>query len=335
MIGLGFIGAGNHARHHIKEFSRLPQARLELVYDLAPERAAEAARDFPPLRAASLEALLSAPEVAGVVIATPAETHRALVEAALAAGKPILLEKPMAHTPEEALAIAEAADAHPELTLLVGHCERFNRAYIDTKKAVDEGRVGTPRFAWASRLSPLHLNDPAWKLGTLDTAVHDIDILLWLIGDRPVAVSACGTTANPALSLPDHVAYQIRFAGGALAQGHIGWVPFSGGYPLRGNAHPRLFLAGTGGTVSLDLWQRPVAVFSQAEGDYFWPDDVLVGYGDYFTEVTAQDYAFLRALAEQTPLTITPREAYRAVQVAHAAFESLTRQGGAWVTLEG
>jgi myo-inositol 2-dehydrogenase / D-chiro-inositol 1-dehydrogenase len=239
----------------------------------------------------------------------------------------------MAHTPEDALAIAQAAEAHPHLVCLVGHCERFNRAYLDARRAVDEGRVGTPRFAWASRLSPLHLNDPVWQLGTLDTAVHDIDVLLWLVGDRPVAVAAQGTTVNPELPIPDQVTYQIRFASGALAQGHIGWVPFSGGYPMRGNAHPRLFLAGTGGTLSLDLWQRPVAVDSQASGAYFWPDDVLVGYGEYFTEVTAQDYAFLQAISTGRPLPIRPREAWQAVQVAHAAHESLTRHNGLPVPL--
>jgi predicted dehydrogenase len=334
-MGLGFIGAGNHARHHIGVFARLDRACPVAVFDSEAARAEQAARDFPPLRqTATLEALLADPKVEGVVIATPAETHLALVEAALAAGKHILLEKPMAHTPADAQAIVSAAEAHPNRVLLVGHCERFNRAYIDAKQAVTEGKVGVPRFAWASRLSPLHLNDPAWHLGTLDTAVHDIDLLLWLLGSRPVRVAAQGTTVHPELAIADHVAYQIHFENGALAQGHIGWVPFTGGYPMSHNAHPRLFLAGTAGTISLDLWQRPVAVHSHADGTYFWPDDVLVGYGDYFTEVTAQDYAFLRAISAGISLPIQPREACQAVVVAHAAHESLTRQGGAPVSLK-
>ena len=332
MIGLGFIGAGNHARHHMKEFAHLSGVRLIAVFDTEEERAERAARDFPPLRkAATLASLLADALVDAVVIATPAETHRELTVAALAAGKHILLEKPIAQNAEDAEAIVRAAERSPDCIVLIGHCERFNPAFLDVRKAIDDGHIGQPRFALASRISPLHLNDPNWRLGTLDTAVHDIDLMLWFLGDTPVSVSAQGVTVNPTLSIPDQVIYQIRFANGALAQGHIGWTPFGAGYPLRGNAHPRLFLSGTAGILTVDLWQRPVAVAPNA-GDYFQPDSVLVGYGDYFTEVTAQNYAFLRAISDGAPLPLRPADALRAVRVAHAAHRSLT-SGGAVVSL--
>ncbi len=334
-IGIGFIGVGNHGRHHLREFSRLLGAHLIAVFDTEQERAQQAARDFPPVRAVrTLEDLLSDLDIRAVVIATPAETHAALTIAALESGRDVLLEKPLADTPESARRILEASAAHPDAVLMVGHCERFNSAYVDARKAVADGRIGIPRFGWASRLSPLHLNDPAWPLGTLDTAVHDIDLLLWLIPDRPVAVSAQGTTVHPELTIADQVTYQIFFESGALAQGHIGWVPFSGSYPLAGNAHPRLFLAGTDGTLSVDLWQRPDAVHTHSTGSYFWPDDVLVGYGDSFTEVTAQDYAFLQAVSARTPAPVPALAAYDALRVAHAAHVSLTARRGAVVPLE-
>ena len=134
--GIAFIGAGNHGRHHIKEFAALSGALLTAVYDVDPERAVQAAQDFPPLCAASdLEGLLDEEDTAGVVIATPAHTHLPLVRAALSAGKHILLEKPMAHTAPDAREIATLAEAHPHLILLVGHCERFNRAYIVVSQA--------------------------------------------------------------------------------------------------------------------------------------------------------------------------------------------------------
>ncbi len=333
-IGLGFIGAGNHARHHMKEFSQLPGNELLRVVDIKSSRAADAVRDFPSLRSSStLVELLADPEVDAVVIATPAESHRELVEKALDAGKHVLLEKPMAHIPEDALAIVNAATAHPDLVVLVGHCERFNSAYIDARKAIDENQLGEPRFASASRLSPLHLTNPDWALGVLDTAVHDIDILLWLIGDQPVAVAAQGVRVNPDVPIFDHVSYQIHFDNGALAQGHIGWVKFGEGYPMRENAHPRLFVAGTSGTLSMDLWRRPVAVSNNVSGSYFWPDNVLTGYGDYFTEVKEQNYRFLRAVTEGKVLPIKPREAYNAVLVAHGAYKSLTQNNGGIISL--
>lgn len=333
-IGLGFVGAGRQGREHLKQFARLPHASLSAVYDANAAQAEQAAAEFPSLEpAASLADLLARTDVAAVVVSTPAETHRLIAEACLAAGRHVLLEKPLAHTAVDARAIVAAAEARPELVVLAGHCERFNRAFIDVRKAIDEGRIGTPRFAWASRLSPWHLNDPAWPLGALDTAVHDIDILLWLLDDTPRSVAAQGTNVHLG-GVFDQVVYQIQFAGGALAQGHIGWTEFGPGYPMRENAHPRLFLAGTAGHISVDLWRRPVSVHGSADGSYFWPDDVLVGYGDYFTEVTAQDFAFLEAVADRSRLPIAPREACRALEVAHAAHRSLVECGGAPLMLD-
>src|SRR5262245_57649547 len=102
-IGIGFIGAGQHARHHMREFARLPNARLAAAFDTIPSAATEAAKEFPSLRPAeSLGDLLTDPDVQAVIIATPAETHKNLVLAALDAGRDVLLEKPMAHTSEEA-----------------------------------------------------------------------------------------------------------------------------------------------------------------------------------------------------------------------------------------
>lgn len=325
-IGLGFIGVGNHGRHHLHEFSRLPGCTPRLVCDLEPKHVALAQRDFPGVGAADAASLAADPQIDAVVICTPAESHRALVELALKHGKHVLVEKPLAHEPADARAIANLAAAHPERIVMVGHCERFDRAYLDARRAVDAGEVGTPRFISASRLSPLHLNSRDWHLGPLDTAVHDIDLMLWLMGDRPVSVSARAVERTAGAGW-DHVSYDIRFANGALAQGHIGWIDFKSSYPLAQNAHPRLFLDGTGGSLTVNLWSRPVAVHNSAANRYFWPDDVLLGYGDYGTVLTATDAAFLRAIATGGPSPMPAAEAAAALEVAHAAWQSARADG--------
>lgn len=325
-IGLGFIGVGNHGRHHLQEFSRLPGGKPLLVCDLEPQHVALAVRDFPGVGAADATTLVSSPQIDAVVICTPAESHQALVELALAHGKHVLVEKPLAHEPAAARAIARLAAGHPNQVVMVGHCERFDRAYLDARRAVDDGEVGTPRFISASRLSPLHLNNRAWRLGPLDTAVHDIDLILWLMGDQPVSVSA-RAVARGAGGDWDHVSYDIRFANGALAQGHIGWVDFRTSYPLAHNAHPRLFLDGTGGSLTVNLWARPVAVHNSTANRYFWPDDVVIGYGDYATVVTTTDAAFLQAIATGGPSPIPPADAAAALEVAHAAWQSARADG--------
>jgi predicted dehydrogenase len=333
-IGLGFIGAGNHALHHMKEFSRLGQVSAVAVYDTLHERAQMAAAKYPGLTVTKdLDELLAHPDVDAVIIATPAETHLEITRAALSAGKHILLEKPMAHTPEDAQEIARLAAKHPDQILLVGHVERYNRPYMDARKAIDDNELGIPRFISASRISPLYLNNSDWMLGTLDTAVHDIDLMIWLMGDRPVSVSAQGTKANPDYPIYDHVSYQIKFANGGLAQGHIGWIDFKGGYPMLHNAHPRMFIAGTHGSLQLDLWMRHTAINNQLSGAYFYADDINKGYADYFTEVTAQLYGFIQCVLGNQKPQITPDEASLAVKVAHAAHESSLSGQSDWIQL--
>jgi len=333
-IGLGFIGAGNHALHHMKEFSRLGQVSAVAVFDTLHDRAQMAATKYRSMSAtSSLEELLSRKDVDAVVIATPAETHLEITEKALRAGKHILLEKPMAHTPEDARAIANLADDHPHLTLLVGHVERYNRPYMDARKAIDDNELGVPKFISASRITPLYLNNSDWMLGTLDTAVHDIDLMIWLMGDKPVSVTAQGTKVNPEYPINDHVSYQIKFANGGLAQGHIGWVDFKGGYPMLHNAHPRMFIAGSHGSLHLDLWRRHTAINNQSTGAYFYADDINTGYADYFTEVTAQLYGFIQCVLGNQKPQITPHEASLAVKVAHAAHTASLQNQSGWINL--
>jgi len=332
--GIGFIGAGNHALHHMKEFARLGQVDAVSVFDTMPERAQAAANRYPSMEAASsLDELLNRADVHAVVIATPAETHLEITEKALRAGKHILLEKPMAHTPDDAQHIVDLCDEHPELLVLVGHVERYNRAYMDARKAIDDNELGVPKFISASRITPLHLNNAEWKLGNFDTAVHDIDLMMWLMGDEPVSVSAQATKVNPNYPIKDHATYQITFANGGLAQGHIGWIDFKGGYPMPNNAHPRMFIAGSHGSLHIDLWRRTTAINNQATGAYFYADDVLLGYADYFTEVTAQLFGFIQAIAGNQTLPITPREACRAVRVSHAAYQCIQPGHPGWMSL--
>jgi len=81
-IGLGFIGVGNHGRHHLHEFSRLTDCQPRLVCDLKAEHVALAQKDFPGVASADAATLVANSEIDAVVICTPAESHRALVELA-------------------------------------------------------------------------------------------------------------------------------------------------------------------------------------------------------------------------------------------------------------
>ena len=65
-------------------------------------------------------------------------------------------------------------------------------------------------------MSPLHLNNPAWQLGVLDTAVHNLDLICWLMGAVPTAVSARSARVNPTLAIDDNVWVSLEFPGGQI-----------------------------------------------------------------------------------------------------------------------
>ena len=91
-------------------------------------------------------------------------------------------------------------------------------------------------------------------------------------------------------------------------------------------------ISGTGGCLNVDLWSRPVAVHNSSANRYFWPDDVVIGYGNYSTVVTAADAAFLNAIKTGGPSPMNASDAAAALEVAHATHQSASNNG-ALITL--
>ena len=206
MTGIALLGAGFMASTHSAIYATVAGAEVRVVCGLEEERVRALAEPHGAEATADWDAALATPGVDAVDICLPTPLHRPVAERALAAGKHVLLEKPVALTLEDADAIGAAAEASGRL-LMVGHVLRFMPEIAELRRLVAAGELGRPLAATAIRLSPPAdwndwMGDPARSGGTLvDLAIHDFDILAELLGParRVIARGVAGGTHVSAL----------------------------------------------------------------------------------------------------------------------------------------
>ena len=258
--------------------------------------------------------------VDAVILASPSDTHRPLVEQALAAGKHVFVEKPLADTLEDAEAIVAAAKKFPNKVVQVGFCERFNAQYIEAKNAVEAGFLGRVRCIHSSRVAPLGLGNPAWPLGVLDTAVHNLDLILWLLGEMPRRVYARSVQIYPGSEMQQSVTSLIEFPSGAVATDTITWLA-DAAHPLSRCARSRMHLMGEKGSFEVDLSGRPSALLTAS--DFREIDTAVLGNEAYYGCLKLQFEAFLRSVEEGAPVLAPAGDAYSVEQVVLEIQKSL------------
>ncbi|MEK6532073.1 MAG: Gfo/Idh/MocA family oxidoreductase [Deltaproteobacteria bacterium] len=203
---IAVIGAGYLGRLHAQKCSRIPEAHLVGVVDIARDRAEEVAKEANSVPYTDFRRLFGA--VDAVSIVTPTENHFEIGLEFLKAGVDVLMEKPVTKTPEEALRLIEEAGKRG-LILQVGHLERFNAAVVAL-----EGRVNNPMFIESQRISPFPNRSTDVDV-ILDLMIHDIDIILNLVRSDVKSVSAVGMPV--VTDMVDMANARITFANGCVA----------------------------------------------------------------------------------------------------------------------
>ena len=207
MIRVGVIGTGIMGADHAHRLSSMiGGATLGGTFDIDPARASSVAALSPDARAyADPYALIKDPAIDAVLIASSDTTHGEFVLACLAAGKPTLCEKPLAPTTGECRAIVDAEVALGRRLISVGFMRRHDPGYLAVRTARVNGSLGA-----ALMMHNVHRNanarpdTPSAELIT-GSAVHEIDIVRWLLAEeivavtvhRPRAARAAGTAVDP------------------------------------------------------------------------------------------------------------------------------------------
>ena len=322
-LGVGVVGVGMMGKRHAENLRRaIPEARLVAVADADGERARRVAAELEVEHSYdSSEALLARKDIQAVVIASPAKFHAATIQAAAAAGKDILCEKPLALTLAEADA-ALAAVERATVRFQIGHMRRYDPAYADARKRIEAGEIGDPILFKAIGRDPEPPPPSYFQAGLggmlfIESSVHEFDLARWLMSDEVAEVHAyAARLASAELAQFDDIdagVVNLRFSRGAI--GNVeSFRQARYGYDIRTE------IVGSKGTLMVGyLRQTAELALTGAGASHDVVDHWLVRFADaYLNEM--RDFV-QTILAGRSP-RVTGRDGRQALAVALAAERS-------------
>jgi predicted dehydrogenase len=310
---------------HARAFHSLPDVEVAGIYAHSDRRAQPLAEELGTSWTGDLDRLIDDDSIDAIDVCLPTPEHRPVTEAAIAAGKHVLLEKPIALTIEDADALVRLGE-ETDRVFMIAHVLRFWPEYVELHRLATGGDLGKPITGLAFRRQPF----PAWSTlfaqsdltggAVVDMMIHDYDALNWVFGS-PVAVTATGRK-NPRSGGWDQVQVMIDYgAASALVDGGM-MMPES--YPFTSTLHVLCetgaleyhFRAG-GRSVEMGGGINDLTLFPN-EGD---PKRLPMPQQDPYTAEIAYFLECIRTGRSAT--RATPADARLALQIALAARTSI------------
>ena len=220
MVTVAVIGGGGWGKNHVRNFHQIESCRLKAICDLDEGVLAQHQATYDGVETTTnATEIFSDEQVDAVVIATDAPSHYRLACDAIAAGKHVLVEKPMTLASPEAEDLVQKAEAGGRV-LMVGHLLEYHPCVLQLKDLVESGELGTLRYAYCQRvnLGVVRKDENAWW----SLAPHDVSIILFIFGAEPTSVTAQGQ-AYLQEGVDDVVFAQLKFADGRMAHIHVSW----------------------------------------------------------------------------------------------------------------
>lgn len=249
---LAVIGCGYWGKNLARNFAQL--GALKAVVDPNPNTAKIQA-EANGVVAMTLDAALSDPTISSVAIAAPAELHKDLTLKALAAGKHVYVEKPLALSVKDGEEMRDSANK-AGLKLMVGHLLQYHPVFVSLRDSVRAGKLGKLRYVYSHRLSmgKFRLEEDAfWSL-----APHDVSMILALFESEPTEVRGGGLDfITPGIA--DESRIDMVFPGGARAHVFASWL-----HPFK---EQRLVVVGQDGMAVFDdtqPWEQKLAYYNHS-----------------------------------------------------------------------
>ncbi|MEM6506222.1 MAG: Gfo/Idh/MocA family oxidoreductase [Planctomycetota bacterium] len=330
-LQVAVVGVGRMGRHHARTYHNIDLTDLVAVVDFEQERAEQVADEYGCRAFGSVgELLASCPELQAVTVAVPTKYHADSALPLMEKGIACLIEKPIAGSVQEAVELAKSAEAH-KVVLQVGHTERFNPAV----RALSSLEL-TPRYIEVTRFSPMTFR--SLDVGVvMDMMIHDLDIVLSLVGKPVAEVQAVGSSI-----LGEHEDVcdaRLTFEGGCV-------VTIKGSRMARGVTRTlRMFAKDA--YVSLDYGSREgVVIQTSSHGDVLnqvqqqlaaGEDLSDMNYGELLKieplsielpddekdQLTAQAKAFVQAVRSGTDPVVTAEHGCAAVDAAERIVKAI------------
>lgn len=318
-LRIGLIGCGAFGESHLAAFAGIPFVEVTAVTDVVEERSRKLAERYKiPRVIKDFRELCSLADLDAVSVVTTEDQHLAPVLTALEHGKHVFVEKPLATRLDDAERMLEAA-RKAGLILMPGHILRFEAKYATVKEQLSSGRLGRIVSIYARR------NRPKWQ-GTiykrsplvLETAIHDIDTMLWYTAQRVEAVRAYDVSVEPGKG-PDLTCGILRFEDRALGLIQTTWlVPNKTPY-----LDDCMQVVTTSGVANIDILHSGLTIWREDGAEIpdvsYEPRLRGVVFGALREELS---YFVLCALEGRQPTLVTARDGVEAVRVALALAES-------------
>ena len=276
---MGIIGTGIMARQHAAVLAAYHRSQVAGWVSRDPA-AVEGLDGFgsTPVHG-ELDALLDDESVGAVLVATPDFAHAEPTLAALAAGRHVLVEKPLATSTADARRIRDAARA-AGLTVTTLYNHRWVPAYWQAHEACAGGALGRPIMAYARKNDTLHVPTEMirWAHRTTPSfflSSHDLDLVLWCFEDHVVEVYATavhGVLTGRGIDTPDAVVAQLRLSSGAVVSLEACWT-YPDTFPTMTDSFVELVFAD--GTIHLDRKHEQIELATH--DSYRYPRNQLAG----------------------------------------------------------
>ncbi len=218
------VGIGNMGFHHVRVLSIFRSAGLIDsigIYDIDKERMLYISRQFRVEYFSNLNELIDMrPD--GVVVSVPTSKHYVVAREVVERGIHVLVEKPIAGTIGEAVDLVGAAE-RSGVVLMVGHVERFNPVVERLREIIRSGLLGDVVSVSAKRVGPLPPRDPDTGV-VLDLAVHDIDVMRYVLDSDPIEVFARTRSARLRSGFEDFAILDLLFENGSYGLIETNWI---------------------------------------------------------------------------------------------------------------
>lgn len=309
---VGILGVGGMGNVHARQYAKMPDVEVA-AFDLNQEKLAKYCEQWGVGAATSLESLIAQADVVDVCL--PTDLHLPIGLQAIAAGKALFMEKPLASDVASCLQLIEAADK-AQTPFMPGQVVRFFPEFRSARNLVVEGRIGTPAAARTRRGGKAPMGEGGWfkdfgRSGgiLLDLAVHDFDWLRWTLGEVKHVCARSVAHNHPEMTV-DYALTTLSFDSGAVAHIEATWMDPAGG-------RVTFEVCGSGGMIEYDS-RIAHSLRTSIDGGSVVESPLSPTDDPYYQQLRS----FIDSVKNGTPPLVSGADGLMAVSIACAAIES-------------
>lgn len=306
------VGLGNMGRNHLRILRELPQTELVAICDASRTALTRYSDDSNLRLYDDYRRLLAEEDLNMITVAVPNRLHYDVTLAAIERGVHVLVEKPVAATVAEGLAMKQCAE-EAGVKLAVGHVERFNPAVIEMKRQLQRGTLGRVWQIHATRINPFPQR--VRDVGVVhDLAPHDIDVMRYLLESDVERLSA---EIRRGINTPheDMVAGLLRFTDGTIGVININWLS-----PIKMR---HLAVLGEKGMLSMDYVTQEITFYEDGHADPARTAALRIPV-DKGEPLKLELAAFASAILNDTEPAVSAADAIIALYLADCLVEAAT-----------